>query len=113
MAAIHADRFWLAAVWRTDHVVVWLHGDLDLRCAAQLSRYLDQILNDGQPHVVLELQNVQFIDSSGFAAIEPAARRASTEGGGVTLRSVSPFLERVVKLTPLRELVELEVPQPA
>src|SRR3954462_11939759 len=58
--------------------VLTLHGELDLAYADELSARLAQLCHEGQP-VLLDLDQLEFIDSSGLRVLLKAAQ--DSEGG--------------------------------
>lgn len=74
--------------------VLVLEGDLDLRTADQLSDAVAAVLTPGRtPHVILDLTDLVFVDSSGFAALITVEKHLSTtENGRLTLASPSTHL---------------------
>ena len=68
-----------------DAVVVAVEGELDLFTAPFLrDEVRDAIKQDGA-RLVLDLQQLSFMDSSGLSVLIEAWRLATSEGGGVSL----------------------------
>ena len=63
-----------------------LHGELDFGSASSLSRYLGEL--DAGGTLVLDLRDLEFMDSSGLAAILAARQRAAIADG--TLHLIEP-----------------------
>jgi anti-anti-sigma factor len=80
-----------------DRVVLKLHGELDLLGAPLLQKQIDDAGIDAREILVLDLQDLQFIDSAGLrvilAAHESARQRgqefALTRGGDQVRRLLS------------------------
>src|ERR1700745_1861256 len=56
-------------IGRGKHRVLFLSGQMDLDTAWQLDRALEAVCVDGVREVVLNLQKVDFIDSTGLGTI--------------------------------------------
>ena len=63
-----------------------LRGELDFGSASSMSRYLGEL--DAGGTLVLDLRDLEFMDSSGLAAILAARQRAAIAGG--TLHLIEP-----------------------
>jgi stage II sporulation protein AA (anti-sigma F factor antagonist) len=91
-----------------DTAVIAMDGDLDPHTAPDLFAVLDQLRVDQDlRHLVLDLEKLNFLDSSGLRLIVSAAQVLTERGGGVTLRSPSAAARRVFEITDL--LGEFEV----
>jgi anti-anti-sigma factor len=62
-------------------IVVVAQGELDLLTAGQLAKQFDELLDRGFARVVLDLGEVDFIDSSGLRAI--LDMHAKSRGDGI------------------------------
>ncbi|MBE1537472.1 STAS domain-containing protein [Actinomadura algeriensis] len=87
----------------TDLAVVTLTGDVDISTAARLRDDLAALLGDGARHLVLDLGDVSFMDSSGLsvlAGVFPLLR----ESGALALAAVNPRIREVLRTTGLTRL---------
>ena len=65
-------------------------------------------LRDGATNVVVDFQQVTFIDSAGLGALIEIHREASIKWGAVTIRNPPPMLVRLLQITLLDEVLEVE-----
>ena len=77
--------------------VVTVRGDLDMSTIGELAEALEPL--DGT--VVLVLEDVTFIDSSGLQGILDAQQAARERGDDLILRRPSPPVCRVLEMTDL------------
>ncbi len=83
--------------YRTDVVVLALHGDLDTDTARTLHDALDRLLAHPAPRIVVDLAGLAFCDSTGLSAFVTGRDHAVQHGGW--LRLAAPTV-------PLRQLLE-------
>ena len=76
-----------------------LCGELTYGTAPMLDEHLAQAFDSTRPHLVLDVNGLQFCDSVGLSALIGAQRRADLAGGRMVLRGVHGMLERVLHIT--------------
>lgn len=74
-----------------------VHGDIDMAGGPVLEAAILQ-REDERP-LVIDLDDVSFIDSSGLRSLLGASRRARSRGAEVVLRSVGPEVARLLDIT--------------
>lgn len=100
-ATPRADRHELRVTRGRDGTVV-VTGDLDVRSAETLERALLEV-ESGEGPVIIDVREVDFMDSSGLRALVAASLRAGRRGTHVALRNARPELTRLLEITGLRE----------
>lgn len=88
-----------------DAVVLAVKGELDLRTSPQLEQKLDGALAAGAELVILDLREIEFMDSTGLRALIIAHRRAQETGKRFALVRGAEQVERVLSLTGISELL--------
>ena len=85
--------------------VVSLSGELDLATAPQLRQTVGDLMGMGTRHLVVDLEGVEFIDSSGLGALLWVEHRLHAVGGHLTAVHCCPPVERAFGLAGLGQLV--------
>jgi anti-anti-sigma factor len=79
--------------------VLALNGRLDAVTSLAVKKVLQKITDIEQPKVVINLQEVPFIDSSGLAALVSGLRLARERDGTIVLSGVQSQARTVFHLT--------------
>ena len=79
------------------HVVVALHGELDLVDARAVADVLGALAARG-PWIIVDLSGLEFIDASGTAALSRSRRRAREAGGDLLLAGPRQPVQRVLAI---------------
>jgi anti-sigma B factor antagonist len=86
--------------------VVALHGDLDLSNAQALQEFLQEVIEEHTPaKVVVDVERLSFLDSSGIRCFIHSAQTASNVGSKLTLRNASGRILRVLQLCGVDEIL--------
>jgi anti-anti-sigma factor len=96
-----------AAVERDGHVVVSLHGEIDLAVAGGIRDQLMSAANRSDGQVVVDATGVTFIDSSGINALVRGRDRATALGGSFHLVADQHVVLRVLELMQLERALNL------
>jgi anti-sigma B factor antagonist len=91
----------------TRHRVLTLHGELDVAAATSvLKRLIGLDLRLGQ-RLVLDLRDVQFIDSTGIRLLLQARAHAERAGAAFTVVAGPPAVMRVLRLVGLDDQLDV------
>ena len=86
-----------------DHVVVALRGELDIAGSAGGAAALAAVAAR-EPEIIVDLAGLEFIDSSGVAALARGRKQARHAGGDLRLAAAQQQVLRVLALTRLIEV---------
>lgn len=89
--------------------VITLAGDLDPATAPQLEAAITDVVADSSvSRVVLDLEGLQFLDSSGLRVFVTAREALAGKGAELALRSPTANTRRLLDITGLGEVMEVE-----
>jgi anti-sigma B factor antagonist len=86
-----------------DRIVLGLRGELDLLGAPLLQKEIESAAVDATGIVVLDLQDLQFVDSAGLRVILAAHERAQRHGQEFALTPGSQQVQRLFTIAGVSE----------
>lgn len=84
--------------------VIELSGGLDAKEAPAVKKALQALLADGSTKLVVDMEAVSFIDSSGLAALVSTLLAARKNQADVALCGLTPAVRSVLELTRLHRV---------
>jgi anti-sigma B factor antagonist len=84
-------------------VLLELRGELDMASASQLERAIASVLVDRPPAVVLDLRELDFIDSTGLRTLISEHERSREAGREFALVQGSKQVDRLMSITRVTE----------
>jgi stage II sporulation protein AA (anti-sigma F factor antagonist) len=91
------------------NLFVMIDGELDLETSPTFRNLVEEYLNQDQTikHLILDMQKVPFIDSSGLGAILGRFKRLSQEGGRLSAINVSVQVKKIFELSGLLKIMDI------
>jgi anti-sigma B factor antagonist len=81
--------------------VVAVSGEVDVATAPDLRAKLLELVGEGKLRLVVDLEAVQFLDSTGLGVLVSAVKRARNDGGDLALICTHQHLLKVFEITGL------------
>src|SRR3546814_6948353 len=90
-------------ILRTEELDGWagvkVIGDVDVASAPRLRTHVVSVVAGGQPNVVIDLEGVDFLDSTGLGVVIGALKRTRSQGGDLRLVCTRSAVQRLFELT--------------
>jgi anti-anti-sigma factor len=87
--------------------VLSVSGELDLAAATSLEEELERALSSGSALIVIDLESLDFIDSTGLSVLVRAHQQAQETGVQLGLINAGAQVERLLSLTGLADRLTL------
>jgi anti-sigma B factor antagonist len=88
------------------YAIVTATGEIDIATATRLRERLFGLAASGRP-LVVDLDQVSFIDSAGLAALVGTAKHAAADGGSLYVVCAQPKIRRLFHLVGLDRQIPL------
>ena len=83
-----------------DRAIATVAGEIDISTVTPMRERLFEVAASGAP-LVVDLEQVSFIDSVGLTVLVGAAKRAAMHGGTLQVACALPKIRQLVRLTGL------------
>ena len=87
--------------------VLAVTGEVDVATAPRLREQLVQLVAQGHHHLVVDLEGVDFLDSTGLGVLVGALKRVRLQEGELTLVCTQPRIVKVFDITGLLKVFTL------
>ncbi len=84
-----------------DVCVMSLAGEVDVYTAPQLKEHIVSALDDGCVRILIDMENVGFIDSSGLGVLVGGLRRARERSGAIRIVCTKENVLKIFRITGL------------
>jgi anti-sigma B factor antagonist len=88
--AIHSDR---------ERIVIRMNGEFDIGVAGEVAAAVEELLDAGVGYVVMDLRELNFMDSAGVHMLISATQSAERRHSAVSLIRGPRNVQRVLELT--------------
>ncbi|MBX3724032.1 MAG: STAS domain-containing protein, partial [Turneriella sp.] len=88
-------------------VVLALSGEIEMYNIGPVKAEVQKLIEEKKVRIVLNLQDVPFIDSTGIGMVLLFQKNLKDAGGGLKLVKLTPSVEQVFRLTRLIQIVEI------
>ena len=80
---------------------------LDAHNSGELKAQMLNLFEEGKTNLVVDLQEVRFVDSSGLGALVSGFKNASARNGNLKLSGLQPQVRSMFELTRLHRVFEI------
>jgi anti-sigma B factor antagonist len=81
--------------------IISINGEIDIYTYPKLTEALNSIIEKGGTQIVINLENVRYIDSTGLGALADGANRVYDQGGHVSIICNKPQVKKIFDVSGL------------
>jgi anti-sigma B factor antagonist len=89
------------------HAVVDVKGEIDVYTAPKLRENLIELVSEGSYDVVVNLEEVDYLDSTGLGVLVGALKRVKAHDGSLSLVCTQDKILKIFKITGLTKVFEI------
>ncbi|MEE8380069.1 MAG: STAS domain-containing protein [Gammaproteobacteria bacterium] len=98
----------IRAVKQNDEVVVLeLGGQIDMKCSPKVKDKFKEIFQDKPRVIVVDMTEVEFMDSSGLATLVGALKWCSVNGGELRLAGLAKGVRSIFEICRLETIFQI------
>lgn len=86
------------------HAVVYVKGEIDVYTAPKLREKLIELVSEGSYNVIVNLEGVDFLDSTGLGVLVGALKRVKAHDGTLALVCTQDKILKIFKITGLTKV---------
>ncbi len=92
---------------RGEHRIVEVEGDIDYFSVSELKNSIFSLINDKVRSIILDLKDVEYMDSSGIGLIVTAYKVMNGYGGRIALLHVQEDILALLKLATVDSIMKI------
>jgi anti-sigma B factor antagonist len=87
-----------------EHTVLEVGGEIDVYTAPQLRERLIELVEGGQQHIVVDMEQVEFLDSTGLGVLVGGLKRVRAQDGSLRLVCGQERILKIFRITGLEKV---------
>src|SRR5690606_15969194 len=88
-----------------DRTIVRVGGEIDVYTAPKLREQLVELVNDGSFHLVVDMEGVDFLDSTGLGVLVGGLKRVRAHEGSLRLVCNQEINHKIIRITGLSKVI--------
>ncbi len=92
---------------RKDVTIVYLKGRLDVHYSEEIENELNNLISQGRKKILLNLENVEYLSSSGLRVFIAISRRLKEVGGELKLMKLNETTKKIFKIVELTDMFDI------
>jgi anti-sigma B factor antagonist len=90
-----------------DVTIIYLSGRLDVHYSIEIEEEINRMIEQGRLKLVINLQGVEYLSSSGLRIFIATARQLKSKNGGLKLVRMSESVRKVFMVVELLDMFEI------
>jgi anti-anti-sigma factor len=86
-----------------------VQGELDVSNIGEFKETLSHGIEQKSPNILLDCEQLKYIDSTGLGVLVAAYKKAKEMGGSIRIVHLKPYLKKIFMITALDKIFNIEV----
>lgn len=87
--------------------VVEVQGEIDVYTSPRVKEMINELIEQGKFHLIIDLEGVRYIDSTGLGVLIGALKRVREHEGRILLICTNPQIKKIFNITGLVKIFEI------
>lgn len=87
--------------------LIVLRGEIGTETVNQFKDKIDAIVNDGKTRLIMDFQEVNYLNSMGLGVVAATLKKVKKDKGDLKLLNLSPAVQELFELTRLTKVFEI------
>ncbi|MGH3430432.1 MAG: STAS domain-containing protein [Mycobacteriales bacterium] len=87
-----------------EYTVVSVAGEIDVYTAPQLREKLIDLVDSGEHHIIVDMRDVEFLDSTGLGVLVGTLKRVNSANGSLSLVCTQERILKIFRITGLERV---------
>jgi anti-sigma B factor antagonist len=87
-----------------DHAILEVAGEIDVYTAPKLREKLIELVSDGSHNIIVDLEKVDFLDSTGLGVLVGGLKRVRNHDGSLQLVCTQEKILKIFRITGLTKV---------
>ncbi len=87
-----------------DHTIIEVGGEIDVYTAPKLRECITELVDQGHRDLIIDLEKVEFMDSTGLGVLVGGLKRVRTHEGSLELVCTQERLLKIFRITGLSKV---------
>jgi anti-sigma B factor antagonist len=83
--------------------IIHVNGEIDIYTCPELRNTLTELIENGSRNLILDLENIKYIDSTGLGTIAHMARSIESDNGQVIVISTNNQIKKIFQVSGLEK----------
>lgn len=84
-----------------------IEGEIDVSTSPRIKEILNDLIDQGERNLIINLEKVRYIDSTGLVAFISALKRVREKNGKIVLICTNPHIMKIFNITGLINVFEV------
>ena len=90
-----------------DITTISVKGSVDALTAAELTKIINQQIEEGRVNLVIDLTGLEFMSSAGLRSLLGAVKESRSHGGDLRIASTNLGIDKVLKMSGFRNIAKV------
>jgi len=86
---------------------VAIKGSVDALTAAELTKMIHKLVEDGHANLIVDLSSLAFMSSAGLRSLLGAVKETRSHGGDLRIVSMNPGIDKVLKMSGFHNIAKV------